>query len=115
MMTKKEEAVQAVETKDAGVEELKKEIETLKEDLLKLSRAFEKVGEEKIKRAVGDVKERIVEKIPEEQLERLEAVKAQGEEAIETLKKQQQEHPLGMLLVAIGLGFLMGRLTGGNH
>ena len=114
-MAEKERKAQEVEARDAGVAELKKEIETLKEDLLKLTKAFEKVGEEKIKRAVGDVKERIAEKIPREQLEKLESVKAQGEEAIEVLKKQQKEHPLGTLLVAIGIGFLMGRLMGGNH
>ena len=115
-MAKKEETVQAVEEKNASVEDLKKEIETLKEDLLKLTKAFEKVGEEKIKEAVGDVKERIAQKIPKEQLERLETVKAQGEEAIEAIKRQQKEHPLGTLLVAMGLGFLLGRLMGGgNH
>jgi len=116
-MAKKEEAVQAVEEKEknTNVEELKKEIETLRNDLLKLTKAFEKVGEEKIKQAVGDVKDRITEKIPKEQLERLESVKAQGEEAIEAIKKQQKEHPLGTLLVAVGLGFLLGRIMGGNH
>ena len=112
-MTKKEENG-AVEAANATVDELKKEIETLKKDLVNLTRAFEKAGQEKLKQTVGDVKDRIAEKIPREQLERLEKVKAQGEDALKALKKQQKEHPLGTLLVAIGIGFLMGKLMGGN-
>ena len=109
-----EKKVEAVPAKDAKVEELKKEIETLKKNLVNLTKAFEKAGEEKVKETVGSVKDKITERISNEQLERLEKVKEQGEDALEAIKRQQKEHPLGTLLVAIGIGFLLGKLMGGN-
>ena len=99
---------------DKDVEALKKEIETLKKDLLKLTETLGKIGEEKIRSSVDGVKEKITSQIPQEQLEQLEAVKAQGEEALEAIKKQQKGHPVGTLLVAAGIGFLLGKVLGGK-
>ena len=99
---------------DKDVEALRKEIETLKKDLLKLTETLGKIGEEKIRSSVDEVKEKVVSQIPKEQLEQLEAVKAQGEEAIEMIKQQQKEHPVGTLLVAAGIGFLLGKVLGGK-
>ena len=99
---------------EADVEALKKEIETLKQDLLRLTETVGKVGESKLKESVDEVKEKIVSQIPPEQLEQLEAAKVQGEEALEAIKRQQKEHPVGTLLVAAGIGFLLGKVLGGR-
>ena len=96
---------------EADVEALKKEIETLKQDLLRLTETVGKVGESKLKESVDEVKEKIVSQIPPEQLE---AAKVQGEEALEAIKRQQKEHPVGTLLVAAGIGFLLGKVLGGR-
>ncbi|BDY13319.1 DUF883 family protein [Hydrogenimonas cancrithermarum] len=99
---------------DAEVEALKKEIEILKKDLLRLTETLGKVGEETIKSSVEDVKEKISAQIPEERLEQIEALKSQGEEAIEAIRQQQKEHPVGTLLLAAGIGFLLGKVLGGK-
>ncbi len=96
------------------VEELKREIEKLKEDLSKLTQTLGKVGEEKIRGSVEEIKEQVLSQIPKEQLERLEEVKAKSEELLEAVKEQQQKHPAGTLLVAAGIGFLLGRVLGGK-
>ncbi|WP_456451326.1 hypothetical protein [Hydrogenimonas sp.] len=110
-MTRKSAAEKA---QTPTTEELQKEIEALKADLMRLTDTLAKMGEETIKSAAGEAKEKIAAQIPEEQLERLEALKSRGEEALEAIKQQQKEHPLGTLLVAAGIGFLLGRAMGGR-
>jgi ElaB/YqjD/DUF883 family membrane-anchored ribosome-binding protein len=99
---------------EAEVEALRKEVETLKKDILKLTETLGKIGEEKLKSSVDEVKEKIAAQIPDERLEELEALKNQGEEAIEAIRQQQKEHPVGTLLAAAGIGFLLGRVLGGK-
>ncbi|WP_456403604.1 hypothetical protein [Hydrogenimonas sp.] len=96
------------------MKELKREIETLKEDLAKLTQTLQKVAESKVKETAEDLQKQILSQIPEEQLEKLEEAKRKGEEVIETLKEQQEKHPAGTLLVAAGIGFLLGRVLGGK-
>ncbi len=96
------------------IEELKREIEALKSDLSKLTQTLGKIGEEKIKSSAEEIKEQILSQIPKEQLKQLEEAKEKGEEVLETLKEQQQKHPAGTLLVAAGIGFLLGRVLGGK-
>ncbi|WP_201351843.1 DUF883 family protein [Hydrogenimonas urashimensis] len=103
------------ETTGADVEALKKEIETLKKDLLRLTETVGKVGEAKLRESLDGVKERIASEIPPEQLEKFDALKDQGEEAIEAIRRQQKEHPVGTLLVAAGVGFLLGKILGGKN
>jgi len=100
---------------DNDMDALKKEIEALKKDILRLTETLGKVGEQKIRSSVEDVREKIEARIPEAQLEQLEALKKQSEEAMETIRQQQKEHPLGTLLVAAGIGFLLGRVLGGKN
>ena len=110
-MTRKTTAARA---ETPTTEELKKEIEALKADLMRLTDTLAKMGEETIKSAAGEAKEKIAARIPDEKLEQLEALKTQGEEALEAVKQQQKEHPLGTLLVAAGIGFLLGKAMGGR-
>ncbi|WP_353661334.1 hypothetical protein [Hydrogenimonas sp. SS33] len=107
-MTRKRETT--METND--VEALKAEIETLKRDLLKLTETLGKMGEEKIRSAAEGAKEKVVSQIPPEQMEQLEALQEQGAKAMEMIKKQQKENPVGTLLVAAGIGFLLGKIMG---
>ena len=104
----------AAKSETPSTEELQKQIEALRQDLLRITDTLAKMGKEKIEEAAGEAKEKIAEQIPEEQLRQIEALKAQGEEALEALKQQQKEHPMGTLLVAAGIGFLLGRVLGGR-
>jgi len=96
----------------AEVKALKAEIEALKNDLSKLSDTLQQLAAAKAKEKFDDVKEEILSKIPDEQKEKIEAIKAEGEKAVEAIKTQQEQHPMGTLLVAIGVGFLMGKMFG---
>ena len=96
----------------AEVKALKAEIEALKKDLSQLSETLQQLAAAKAKEKLGDVKEQILSQIPEEQKEKIAAIKAEGEKAVEAIKVQQQEHPMGTLLVAAGIGFLIGKLFG---
>lgn len=96
----------------AEVKALKEEIEALKSDLSKLSETLQQLAAAKTKEKLEDVKEQILSKIPEEQKEQMAAIKTEGEKAVEAIKAQQEEHPMGTLLVAVGIGFLMGKVFG---
>jgi len=96
----------------AEVKALKAEIEALKNDLSKLSETLQQIAAAKTKEKLEDVKEQILSKIPEDQKEKMEALKAEGEKAVEAIKTQQEQHPMGTLLVAAGIGFLMGKMFG---
>ncbi len=98
----------------AQIDELKKEMEALKKDISKLTQTLGKITEEKIKSSAGDIKDQILSQIPKEQLEQLEEARVKSEEVLETLKEQQQKHPAGTLLVAAGIGFLLGKVLGGK-
>ncbi len=92
--------------------ELKKEVEALKRDLLALTHALGKRGKESLAESAEEIKNRLMEKIPKEQLEKMEGMKERGEEVLETLKKQQEAHPVGTVLFALALGFLIGKAWG---
>lgn len=96
----------------AEVKALKAEIETLKKDLSKLSGTLQQLAASKAKEKFDDTKEQILSQIPDEQKEKIEAIKTEGEKAAEAIKAQQQEHPMGTLLVAAGIGFLVGKVLG---
>ena len=96
----------------AEVKALKDEIEALKNDLSKLSETLQQIAAAKAKEKLEDVKEQILSKIPEDQKEKMETIKAEGEKAIEAIKTQQEQHPMGTLLVVAGIGFLLGKMLG---
>jgi ElaB/YqjD/DUF883 family membrane-anchored ribosome-binding protein len=94
------------------IKELKAEIEALKKDLSTLTETLSEIAQKSVKEKSEEVTEKILSQIPEDQLEQIENLKAQGEEIIETVKAQQAQHPMGTLAVAAGIGFLLGKLFG---
>jgi len=100
---------------NAEIKALKEEIEALKNDLSKLSGTLQQITAAKAKETLEDVKEELLSQIPEAQKEKIEALKAEGERAVEAIRSQQEQHPLGTLLVAAGIGFLVGKLLGSKH
>ena len=109
---KQKKGANVTQHESAEIKALKQEIEALKNDLSKLSDTLQQVAATKAKETLEDVKEQILSQIPEDQKEKLEALKAEGEKTIEAIKAQQQQHPMSTLLVAAGIGFLMGKLFG---
>ncbi len=99
------------EKESSEVSALKQEIENLKNDLLQMGMTLERIGEQQVESSVKKVKDSITDKITEEQLEQL---KSQGKEAFDTIKKQQEQHPVATLLAAVGIGFFMGKIFGGK-
>lgn len=99
----------------AEIKALKVEIETLKADLAKLTDTLQKIAAAKTKEKFEDAKEQILSQIPDEQKEKIEALKAEGEKAVDAIKAQQEQHPMGTLLIAAGLGFLIGKMFGTKH
>ena len=96
----------------AEITALKDEIEALKQDLSKIGETLQQIVAAKAKEKMETVKEDLLAKIPDDQKEKLEALKAEGEKAVEAIKTQQERHPVGTLLVAAGIGFLLGKLFG---
>ncbi len=96
----------------AEIKALKAEIAALKNDLSKLSGTLQQIAETKAKEKLEEVKEQVLSKIPDEQKEKIEALKAEGEKVAEAIKIQQEQHPLGTLVAAVGIGFLIGKLFG---
>jgi ElaB/YqjD/DUF883 family membrane-anchored ribosome-binding protein len=112
---KQKKGAKVTQHESAEIKALKEEIETLKNDLSKLSGTLQQIAETKAKEKFEEVKEQILSQIPEDQKEKIEALKAEGEKAVEAVKTQQEQHPVGTLLVAAGIGFLMGKMFGTKH
>jgi ElaB/YqjD/DUF883 family membrane-anchored ribosome-binding protein len=96
----------------AEIKALKQEIEALKNDLSKLTETLQQIAAAKAKEKAEDIKEEILSKIPDDQKEKIEALRAEGEKAVDAIKTQQEQHPMGTLLVAAGIGFLIGKVFG---
>ena len=111
-MPQRKTTAAAAKSPESDVEALKEEIETLKEDLKRLTQTLAEVGERKLESAAKEAASEAYERIPPETRERLEALAAQGTEVLEEIKKRQKEHPLGTLLIAAGIGFLLGKAFG---
>ncbi|MEJ2469479.1 MAG: hypothetical protein P8Y51_10580, partial [Campylobacterales bacterium] len=96
----------------AEIKALKQEIEALKNDLSKLTETLQQIAAAKEKEKAENIKEEILSKIPDDQKEKIEALRAEGEKAVDAIKTQQEQHPMGTLLVAAGIGFLIGKVFG---
>ncbi|WP_457595811.1 hypothetical protein [Hydrogenimonas sp.] len=110
----RKEATRRAEERQDENEALKREVEALKRDLAKLSETLAKMGERKFEEGVAAAKVRAAETVGDEPIERIRELADEGEALVEALKKQHKEHPLGTLLVAAGIGFLLGRALGGR-
>ncbi|MEJ2501597.1 MAG: hypothetical protein P8Y65_10875 [Campylobacterales bacterium] len=96
----------------AEIKALKQEIEAQKNDLSKLTETLQQIAAAKAKEKAENIKEEILSKIPDDQKEKIEALRAEGEKAVDAIKTQQEQHPMGTLLVAAGIGFLIGKVFG---
>jgi len=93
------------------VTELKKEIEALKRDFLKLGDSLEKIASEKIEKNFEDIKESVKAKISQDNLEKLDTLKIKSKDATDFLKTQHEAHPLLSIIIAVGAGYLVGKIS----
>ncbi len=93
------------------VTELKKEIETLKRDFLKLGDSLEKIVSQKIEKNFEEFKTTIKEKIPQDGSGEFEALKIKGKDTVKFLKLEQELHPFLTILAAVGVGYLIGKIA----
>ncbi len=94
---------------NSEVTELKKEIEALKQDFLKLGDSLEKIVSQKVEKNFEDIKKNIKDKIPQDKIDDFQSLKNKGKDAAQFLKTEQELHPFLTVLVAAGLGYLIGK------
>ncbi len=102
-------------------EELRAELEALKEDLARLRadlgglvEALKEAGAERVE----GYRERAAEELRrrrEAVEERLGAARERGRQAVEELGEGVGEHPISSLLAAFGVGFILARLLDGGR
>lgn len=91
------------------LETLKADISRLRQDIAHLTEAVRTVAQDK----AAETKERAQNRVQEgwEELEaKLDSLLGQGREALEGAQERVSEHPLGSLLTAFSLGFIIGKL-----
>ncbi len=91
--------------------ELKKEIEALKRDFLKLGDSLEKIVSEKIEKNFEDIKESVKDKISQDNLEKLDDLKIKSKNMTDLLKTEHEAHPLLSIMVAAGVGYIVGKIS----
>ncbi|MEX1032999.1 MAG: hypothetical protein WDZ30_06530 [Cellvibrionaceae bacterium] len=99
---------------------LNKEIDTLKEDIVKLSNdvaallgVFKDLGAETVGDAANSLNEEVAKR-REEFRETLLGAKAQGDKVAEGLEEEIVQHPLRSVLVAFGVGYVLAKLMRGK-
>jgi ElaB/YqjD/DUF883 family membrane-anchored ribosome-binding protein len=93
------------------VAELKKEIETLKQNFLKLGDSLEKIVSQKIEENFEEIKNSVKDKIPKDRLDKIETLKIKGKDVAQFLKMEQELHPFLSILAAVGVGYLIGKVA----
>ncbi len=111
-MAERKSAQTQVERTDT--EALEKEIAALKEDVRRLTQTLARLGGETLKASAEEMGEKIASQMPPQQREQLEALKEEGSRALAAIKSRQEDHPFVALLVAAGIGFLLGKTLGGR-
>ncbi|WP_028584864.1 DUF883 family protein [Desulfogranum mediterraneum] len=101
------------ETKQ-DLDQLKEEIGRLKDDLKEMTALLGKICKDQAAAAQDRVEqksEQVLDSFSLAELkEQLAALKDEGEEAVDTVRKQVEKYPAGSLLAAIGLGVIIGKL-----
>ncbi len=91
------------------LETLKADITRLREDIGHLTEAVRTVAQDKATQAKDHAQTRV--QAGWEELEaKLDDLLGQGREALEGAQERVSEHPLGSLLTAFSLGFIIGKL-----
>ncbi|HEX9597129.1 MAG TPA: hypothetical protein VF982_09650 [Anaerolineales bacterium] len=92
---------------------IKDDLQKLRGDLSDLVGLFKELGLEKAGAARSALEDEV-----QEQRDRLEAgfdrARVRGKRSMEDLEQRLDEHPLGVLAAAFGLGYILARLSGGN-
>jgi ElaB/YqjD/DUF883 family membrane-anchored ribosome-binding protein len=92
---------------------LKDDVEKLRSDISDLVGLLKDLGLQKIDETRGTVEEEL-----QEQREKLRVVlgraRERGKSAVDDVEQQMTEHPLGTLLTAFGIGYIIAKLSGGR-
>ncbi len=92
---------------------LKNDLNKLRGDVTDLVGVLKALGLEKIDETRGSVEEEL-----EAQRERLRVLLAQAKErgrgAADEIEQHVNEHPIGSLLTAFGIGYILAKLSGGK-
>lgn len=88
---------------------LKADIAQLREDIIGLSNAVKGVASEKIKDTKTQAEHRLRETW-EDIEQRLEDLYGQGKSTLNKAEQKVGEHPMGSVLIAFGVGFIIAKL-----
>ena len=105
------------------VEAVHKQMEEMRDDFSKLSSDVKGVMQALIelgRSEAGEVGENLrnqAHKQMDQVKQAMDATRQRGEDTVESLGKKVKQHPLGTMLGALGVGFLLGALLDrrGNH
>lgn len=105
-------------TKQDDVEALKSEFESLRADVASLAESLQQFLNQQSARTGHATEEEEGEPPLDEALkeewealrERLDAARAGGEQAVRELRSEVEQHPLASIGIALGLGYLLGKL-----
>ena len=88
----------------SDVEALRADFKQVKEDLVELTKTLTQLTSRQASESIDDLKER---------RDRLEAqLRSAATEARDTLEQRVKDQPLGTLLIAFGIGLLIGKSAG---
>ena len=104
----------ADEKKPDELRQLQEEIAALREDLARIAETVGSLAKERVAEGVRQAKEQAAEALAPEDLEAIRHIGEEGEALLKRLQEQQRRNPLGTLLAAAGVGFVLGRLLGGR-
>ena len=92
---------------------LKDDVTKLRSDIAGLVDLFKELGLQKVNEARGTIEDEL-----DEQREKLKArfnsARERGKGTVEDLEQHVTEHPLGSLLTAFGIGYILAKLSGGR-
>ena len=96
-------------TTDEPTDELKSELKALRDDFAKLVETVKSIGEEQAESAIHRAKEAAEHAAEGLRMSAAEA-RQRGEAAAEEVEVMIQRHPLTAILIALGLGYIFGRV-----
>ena len=92
---------------------LKDDVAKLRADITDLVGLLKDLGLQKVDETRGNVEEELKEQRAKFQ-EALNRARERGMGSVEDLEQQMAEHPVGSLLTAFGIGYIIAKLSGGR-
>ncbi|MEJ2760646.1 MAG: hypothetical protein P8126_03675 [Gammaproteobacteria bacterium] len=92
---------------------LKDDVAKLRADITDLVGLLKDLGLQKVDETRGNVEEELKEQRARFQ-EALNRARERGMGSVEDLEQQMTEHPVGSLLTAFGIGYIIAKLSGGR-